>query len=59
MIYTVKTDKSLGLIKTQMEQNAKDAGFGLLSVYEFKKILHDKSPNFKVFAHTMHIFSLY
>jgi len=42
MIYTVETDISPQIIREEMEEAAKKAGFGLLNTYEFKKILHDK-----------------
>ena len=42
MIYKVETHKDINLVKEQIEEKAKEAGFGLLNTYEFKKILHDK-----------------
>ena len=42
MIYTVETDTPVATVKSEMEAHAKEHGFGLLNVYEFKKILHDK-----------------
>ena len=42
MIYTVETDIPVATVKAEMEAHAKEHGFGLLNVYEFKKILHDK-----------------
>lgn len=42
MIYKMETSKDINLVKEQIEEKAKDVGFGLLNTYEFKKILHDK-----------------
>ena len=42
MIYKVETNKEMQLVKEEIEERAKEAGFGLLNTYEFKKILHDK-----------------
>jgi len=42
MIYKVETCKDINLVKDEIEEKAKEAGFGLLKTYEFKKILHDK-----------------
>ena len=42
MIYTVETDTPIETVKAEMKAHAKEHGFGLLNVYEFKKILHDK-----------------
>ena len=42
MIYTVETDTPVATVKAEMEAHSKEHGFGLLNVYEFKKILHDK-----------------
>ena len=42
MIYTVQTTQPLNIIKTQLEDKAKKAGFGLLKSYEFKNILEEK-----------------
>jgi uncharacterized protein (DUF302 family) len=42
MIYTVETDTPVRTIKNEIEEHAKEFGFGLLNQYEFKKILHDK-----------------
>ena len=42
MIYTVKTSTNINTIKQELENKAKEAGFGLLKSYEFKNILESK-----------------
>lgn len=42
MIYTVETCTPVETIKLEMEEHTKAHGFGLLHVYEFQKILHNK-----------------
>lgn len=42
MIYATQTTKSIETIKKELEEKAKEVGFGLLNTYEFKKILKDK-----------------
>lgn len=43
MIYTTQTTQNIEIIKKELEEKAKAAGFGVLNVYEFKKILNEKS----------------
>lgn len=42
MIYTVETSTNINTIKQELENKAKEAGFGLLKSYEFKNILESK-----------------
>ena len=42
MIYTTHTNKNMETIVEELEEKAKEAGFGLLNIYEFKKILEVK-----------------
>ncbi len=42
MIYTVKTPHCIDTVKKELEDKAKELGFGLLNTYEFKKILEEK-----------------
>ena len=42
MIFRTTTNYSAQTVKKQMEQKAKEVGFGVLGSYEFKKILKDK-----------------
>ena len=42
MIYKITTDKSVQTIKNELEDKAKEIGFGILGSYEFKKILQSK-----------------
>jgi len=42
MIYKVETCKDINLVKEQIEEKAKDVGFSILNIYEFKRMLHDK-----------------
>ena len=42
MIYTVKTPHCIDTVKKELEDKAKEVGFGLLNTYEFKKILEEK-----------------
>ena len=44
MIYTVETNTPIETIKLEMEEHAKEHGFGLLNFYEFQKILHKGFP---------------
>lgn len=43
MIYTTQTTQNIETIKRELEDKAKASGFGVLNVYEFKKILNEKS----------------
>lgn len=42
MIYTTHTTTNMETITEELEEKAKKAGFGLLNIYEFKKILEVK-----------------
>ncbi|MEE8588941.1 MAG: DUF302 domain-containing protein [Sulfurimonadaceae bacterium] len=42
MIYTLTTDQSLESVKAQIEERAKEAGFGVLKQYDFKTLLESK-----------------
>jgi len=42
MIYKTQTKWPLNVVKTQLEEKAKQLGFGLLNSYEFKKLLLEK-----------------
>lgn len=42
MIYKTQTKWPLSTVKTQLEEKAKQLGFGLLNAYEFKKLLLEK-----------------
>jgi len=42
MIYKTTTQYPLATVKSQLEEHAKTVGFGVLGMYEFKKILKDK-----------------
>ena len=42
MIYTTQTTQHIDIVKKELEEKAKDAGFGVLNIYEFKKILENK-----------------
>jgi len=42
MIYTTKTTQPIEKVKKELETKAKEAGFGVLNSYEFKKILESK-----------------
>ena len=42
MIYTTQTTQHIDIVKKELEEKAKAAGFGVLNIYEFKKILEDK-----------------
>lgn len=42
MIYKITTKYPLETVKSQMEEQAKTVGFGVLGSYEFKKILQNK-----------------
>ena len=42
MIYKVETCKDINLVKEQIEEKAKDVGFSILNIYEFKRMMHDK-----------------
>ena len=42
MIFRTTTNYSAQTVKKQMEQKAKEVGFGVLGSYEFKKILKTK-----------------
>jgi len=42
MIYKTTTKFPLETVKTQMQEHAKNVGFGVLGSYEFKKILQSK-----------------
>jgi len=42
MIYTTTSIVAIGTIKQEMEEKAKEHGFGLLKSYEFNKMLEEK-----------------
>ncbi len=42
MIYKIMTEISVETIKEELQDKAKEHGFGVLGSYEFKKILHNK-----------------
>ena len=42
MIYKVQTTHSIERIKEELEEKAKDVGFGVLKTYAFKEILESK-----------------
>lgn len=42
MIYKVQTTHSIDRIKQELEEKAKDVGFGVLKSYAFKEILESK-----------------
>ena len=42
MIYTKESKKSVKTISSQVEESAKEHGFGILKIYDFKKILKEK-----------------
>ncbi len=42
MIYTVTSKEDIAQIKAEIETKAKEAGFGILNSYDFKKILETK-----------------
>ena len=42
MIYITKTTQPIEKVKKELEAKAKEAGFGVLNSYEFKKILESK-----------------
>ncbi len=42
MIYTVTNTTDINIVKKELESKAKEVGFGLLNIYEFKRILEDK-----------------
>ncbi len=42
MIYTRTTDQSLESVKAQIEERAKEVGFGVLKQYDFKTLLESK-----------------
>jgi len=42
MIYKVETCEDINLVTEQLEEKAKDVGFSILNIYEFKRMLHDK-----------------
>lgn len=42
MLYTITTDKSIDLVRNEMESKAKDVGFGVLKEYKFQDILESK-----------------
>ena len=42
MIYTIKTSQDIDTVKRELESKAKEVGFGVLKIYEFKQILKEK-----------------
>ena len=42
MVYTIETKTDIKTVKEELEEKAKEVGFGLLNTYEFKEILHKK-----------------
>jgi len=42
MIYTTQTTQHINIVKKELEEKAKAAGFGVLNIYDFKKILESK-----------------
>ncbi len=42
MIYKIKTNYPIEVIKAELDEQAKQVGFGVLGSYEFKKILKSK-----------------
>jgi len=42
MVYTITTTSTLETVKEELEAKAKEIGFGLLKMYEFKEILEGK-----------------
>ena len=42
MIYKVQTTHSIETVKKELEERAKDVGFGVLKSYDFKEILEGK-----------------
>ncbi|WP_309497903.1 DUF302 domain-containing protein [Sulfurovum sp.] len=42
MIYTTQTTQHIDIVKKELEEKAKASGFGVLNIYEFKKILESK-----------------
>ncbi len=42
MIYTTHTTQHINIVKKELEEKAKARGFGVLKIYEFKKMLEDK-----------------
>ena len=42
MIYTTQTTQHIDIVKKELEEKAKAAGFGVLNIYDFKKILESK-----------------
>jgi len=42
MIYKIKTNTPLQIVKDSLPSNSKEFGFGVLGSYEFKKILETK-----------------
>ena len=42
MIYAIRTEKDINIVKSELEDKAKKAGFGVLNVYEFQNILENK-----------------
>jgi len=42
MIYTIQTTEHIDIVKKELEEKAKAKGFGVLKIYEFKKMLEDK-----------------
>lgn len=42
MIYKVKTTQSTNTIKAELKAHAKEVKFGVLHIYEFKKLLKEK-----------------
>ena len=44
--YTVKTQKNIENVISDISSNLKDIGFGVLAILDFKKILNDKGQEF-------------
>ena len=42
MIYKTETTYPLETVKAQLEEKAKQLGFGILGSYEFKKLLKER-----------------
>ncbi len=36
MIYTITTDQPIEVVKSQLQERAKESGFGVLGHYDFK-----------------------
>ncbi len=45
-IHTVKTEKNIDNVITELTKNLKEIGFGVLEMLDFKKILSDKGLEF-------------